>query len=85
MEVFSLVVCQSVSRTAVIKPLLKKSNFDPSSMKNCRPVSNLPYISKLPERVVTEQLVTHLNENHLLDRFQSAYRAGFNTETALLG
>ena len=31
-----------------------------------------------------EQLVTRLDENHLLVKFQSAYHAGFSTETALL-
>ena len=38
-------------------------------------MSNLPFISKLLEHVVTEQLVIHLNENHLLDRFQSIVQA----------
>ena len=71
-------------KTAVIKPLLKKPNLDPNSMENYRPVSNLPFISKLLEHVVTEQLVIQLNENHLLDKFQSVYCAGFYTETALL-
>ena len=72
-------------KAAVIKPLLKKSNLDPNSMKNYRPVSNLPFISKLLERVVTEQLVIHLNEdNPLLDKFQSACHAGFSAETAPL-
>ena len=51
-------------------------------MKNYRPVSNLPYISKFLERIVTEQLVIHLNEIHSMDKFHSAFRAG--TETALL-
>ena len=44
----------------------------------------MPNVSKLLERVVTDHLVIHLNENHLLDKFQSTYRAGFSTETALL-
>ena len=43
-------------------------------------MSNLPYISKFLERVVTAQL----NDNQLLDKLQSAYRAGFSTETVLL-
>ena len=75
-------VVRKCFKTAVIKPLLKKSNLDPNSMKNYRPVSNLPYISKFLERIVTEQLVIHLNKNYLLDKVQSAYRTGFNTETA---
>ena len=71
-------------KTAVIKPLLKKPKRDPKSTKNYRPVSNLPFISKLLEHVVMKQLVIHLNDNHLLDKFQSACHAGFSTETAFL-
>ena len=47
-------------------------------------MSNLCYISKLLERVVAEQLLKHLEQNSYLDKFQSAYRSGFSTETALL-
>ena len=71
-------------KKAIVKPLLKKSNLDPCVNKNFRPVSNLCYISKLLERVVAEQLLKHLEQNSYLDKFQSAYRSGFSTETALL-
>jgi hypothetical protein len=56
-------------KTAVIKPLIKKSNLDPNVCKNFRPISNLPYMSKLLERVVAEQLLSHLNAYALLDKF----------------
>ena len=69
---------------AIIKPLLKKSNLDPDILKNYRPVSNLPFLSKLLEKVVLEQLLKHLEANNLLEPFQSAYRQGHSTETALL-
>ena len=59
-------------KTAVIKPLQKEPNLDPNSM------------NKFLGHVVTKQLAIHLNENHLLDKFQSVYCAGFYTETALL-
>jgi len=71
-------------KTAIVKPLLKKSGLDPAVFKNYRPVSNLPYVSKLLERVVADQLIVHLNDHDCLDKFQSAYRPGFSTETALL-
>jgi hypothetical protein len=71
-------------KKAVVKPLLKKSTLDTSECKNYRPVSNLAYLSKLLERVVAEQLSDHLRVNNCLDKFQSAYRPGFSTETALL-
>lgn len=71
-------------KAAVIKPLIKKSGLDPNESKNFRPVSNLPYISKLLERVVSLQFVQHLNTHNLLDTFQSAYRPGHSCETAIL-
>ena len=47
-------------------------------------MSNLPFVSKLVEKVVVKQTSTHVDENALPDPFQSAYRRGHSTETALL-
>ena len=52
--------------------------------QNFRPVSNLPFISKILEKVVLTQLQKHLSENDLLEIRQSAYRKKHSTETALL-
>ena len=71
-------------KEAVVKPLLKKPNLDVNVLKNYRPVSNLPFISKLLEKVVLQQLQSHLSENNLLEINQSAYRQNHSTETALL-
>nr|KAG5696973.1 hypothetical protein BaRGS_008435 [Batillaria attramentaria] len=71
-------------KRAVVQPLIKKAGLDPSACKNFRPVSNLPFISKLLERIVVEQLVQHLSSHNCLDKFQSAYRPEFSTETVLL-
>ena len=35
------------------------------------------------ERVVSRQLINYLENNNLLDYFQSVYRKSFSTETAL--
>ena len=69
---------------AVVLPLLKKPNLSPEELSNFRPVSNLPFLSKVLEKVVLLQLKKHLTKNNLLDNFQSAYREFHNTETALL-
>ena len=53
-------------------------------MKNYRPVSNLSFVSKIIEKLVLSQLSDHLSANNLYNRFQSAYRPGHSTETALL-
>ena len=71
-------------KRALILPLIKKLQLDPEVYKNYRPVSNLPYISKLIERVVAKRLVDHLVKNNLYEKNQSAYRELHSTETALL-
>ena len=47
-------------------------------------MSNLPFLSKVLERIVARQLNDHLNKFQLFTRCQSAYRANHSTETALL-
>ena len=53
-------------------------------MKNLRPVSNLPFISKIVKKVVLTQLRNHLSSNNLSEICQSAYRKDHGTETAVL-
>lgn len=70
-------------KEAIMLPLLKKSGIQPI-LKNYRPVSNLPFISKIVERCVVGQLNDHLKQHSILPDFQSAYRAGYSTGTALV-
>ena len=71
-------------KTAQIRPLLKKSNLDPENFKNFRPVSNLPFISKVIKKAVCLQLVNYIETNDLAETFQSAYKSLHSMETALL-
>ena len=57
---------------------------DENLLKNYRPISNLPFLSKILEKVVLHKLLSHLQANNLCNPFQSAYRAGHSTETVLL-
>ena len=43
-------------KTALIRPLLKKTGLDSDILKNYRPVSNLTFISKVIEKVVSGRL-----------------------------
>ena len=69
---------------AVVKPLLKNPSHDKNLLKNYRPISNLPFLSKILEKVVLHKLLSHLQENNLGNPFQSACRAGHSAETVSL-
>jgi hypothetical protein len=71
-------------KRALVRPKLKKSGLDHDEMKNYRPVSNIPFLAKVLEKAVSRQINDHLVLNDLHDAFQSAYREGHSTETALL-
>jgi hypothetical protein len=73
-----------IFKTAIVKPLLKKTSLDSEDLKNYRPISNLSFMSKVLEKVVLSQILPHINCNKLLSDFQSAYRPYHSTETALL-
>ena len=67
-----------------ISPLIKKPGLNSESLHNYRPVQNLSFVSKVIERVVAQQLTSHMRENNLHEQMQSAYRQNHSTETALL-
>ena len=71
-------------KSAVVRPLLKKSSLDQNVLKNYRPVSNLSFLSKVFEKIVLNQLFDYLKLHNLLSHNQSAYRPAHSTETALV-
>ena len=71
-------------KSAMVTPLIKKANLPSDDLKNYCPVSGLSFISKLVERVVAKQLLEHIYVHNLHNPYQSAYKAGHSTETALL-
>lgn len=70
-------------KAAVVQPLLKKSGLDASELKNYRPVSNLPFMSKLLEKVVHVRIQAFLDNNGSMTKMQSIYRRFHSTETAV--
>ena len=69
-------------KTATFVPLHKGGDACDSS--NYRPISILPVVSKLCERVVCTQLMDYLLSHHLLCPQQYGFRPGLSTEAALL-
>ena len=66
---------------AKLKPLFKKGNKD--EPKNHRPISFLPQISKVIEKIVHEQIQEYLNSNNILYRYQSGLCPYHSTDTCL--
>lgn len=69
-------------KSALIKPIPKIKA--PKSEKDFRPISLLCALSKALEKLVHDQMVAYLTQNKLLDRYQSGFRGGHSTTSALL-
>ena len=73
-------------KSAVLIPLIKdlSSTVDREDFKNYRPVSNLPFVSKIVERVVQIRLERHMIKNDLIMSKNFGYRKNYSTEMLLL-
>jgi hypothetical protein len=69
---------------ALVIPLLKKLLLDPDIFKNYRPISNLTFLSKITEKVVSIRTHEYMTANNLHEAYQSAYKQLHSTETALV-
>lgn len=69
-------------KTAKVFPIYKgNAKNDPN---NYRPISVLPILAKVFEKIVFDQLYLYLTENNILTKFQSGFRSNHSTLTALL-
>ena len=68
-------------KIAKVKPLSKKgAKTDP---QNYRPISLLPILSKITERITHDQTQEFLSKNKILYRFQFGFRKNYSTNTCL--
>ena len=70
-------------KTAVVRSLLKMLGLE-LIKPICKPVSNLPFISKVVERCMLLQLSQHCDDFNLQPDYQSPYRENYCCETAVL-
>ena len=71
----------SKCKIAKIKPLFKKGIK--TEVKNNRPISLLPLMSKVIEKSIHDQIQDYLQRNGLLYIYQSGFRANHSTDTPL--
>ena len=69
-------------KIAKVSPTFKKG--DKSILSNYRPISALPWFSKILEHIMYNRLYTYLAENNILFNKQFGFRASHSTEHALL-
>ena len=69
-------------KIAKVIPIFKKG--DPSLFENYRPISLLPAISKVLEKIIALQLSSYFEKNKLLFDNQYGFRAKHSTEHAAL-
>ena len=66
---------------AKLLPLYKKGSK--TNPKNYRPISLLPLISKIIEKVIHDQTQSFLDKNNILYSFQSGFRKKYSTDSCL--
>lgn len=69
-------------KNANIRPISKVAS--PNAFGDLRPISILPAISKVFEKLVAAQIKSYLESNHVLPEIQSGFRKSHGTHTALL-
>ena len=67
-------------KLADVTPIFKKK--DKTFVENYRPVSVLPTVSKIFERIMQKQITDHIGK--FLSPFLCGHRKGFSTQYALL-
>lgn len=74
-------VFPSVFKRALVHPVFKGGDRD--SVNNYRPISVLPALSKILERLLNCRLVSYLEINNILAPNQFGFRSGLSTEDAV--
>ena len=53
-------------KSSIVIPLIKKPGLDREMLKNYRPVSNLSFLSKVIEKVISIRILGHILDNNIV-------------------
>ena len=81
-ESLSAGIFPNALKIAKVIPIHKKG--DKRNLNNYRPISLLPVLSKVFEKVLNKQITEHLDKFNIIDENQFGFRAGHSTEDAIL-
>ena len=71
-------------KIAIVTPIYKGKSSDPQAFGNYRPISLLPTLSKIIEKVVHKQLYDYMTKNNLFNNSQYGFRTNHSTEYAAM-
>ena len=74
-------IFSSDCKIAKLKPLFKKGSK--AAPKNYRPISLLPLVSKIIEKLIHDQTQSFLDKNDVIYKYQSGFRNFFLTDSWL--
>ena len=81
-QCFHTVISPDNLKIAKVIPLHKKD--DPTDINNYRPIFLLPYISKVLEKIVLDQIKSYFTSHNLLYNNQYGFRSHHSTELATM-
>src|SRR6218665_1095959 len=77
-------VLPDLQKRSVVFPALKRDGLDLKDPSNFQPISNVSFLSKIIQKIVSQQITSYLSTNDLLPKYQSGFRRGHSAETLLL-
>ena len=81
-QMFNTGIFPESLKIAKVKPLFKKN--DNHTISNYRPISLLPSISKVFEKIIYQQTYSYFQKNNLFNSSQYGFRVGHSTELAAI-
>ena len=81
-QLFQIYFFADSLKISKVIPIYKKN--DNTIFSNHRPISLLPSISKIFEKIILEQITTYLDSNNLIHKHQYGFRKNHSTEYAAL-